>query len=211
MKKRSFPYIWVTWLAPLLSGDRSCEYAIWFKAHYQDYETTPREWNSAKWNEEHTALLTEMRDGFSSDAIVHLEDQNAFKLEGDTAIVAGKPDLINCHGPYADVWDAKTGKPKDSDITQIQIYLYALPRCRPIYRNAIIKGNLRYADGQIVGVPTESVDTAFIARFGQLVRRVAGSTEARAVPSVRECGFCDIAACPYRISNEENTGTTEDF
>ena len=38
---REFPYIWATWLPRLLVGDRSCEWAVWFKAHYQDFERQP--------------------------------------------------------------------------------------------------------------------------------------------------------------------------
>ena len=28
------PYLWVTWLPRLLSGESSCEWASWFKAHH---------------------------------------------------------------------------------------------------------------------------------------------------------------------------------
>ena len=34
---RDHPYIWATWLPRLLVGDNSCEWAIWFKAHYQKW------------------------------------------------------------------------------------------------------------------------------------------------------------------------------
>ena len=29
------PYIWVTWLPRLLSGEGSCEWAAWFKAQHE--------------------------------------------------------------------------------------------------------------------------------------------------------------------------------
>ena len=34
---RDFPYIWATWLPRLLTGENSCEWAVWFKAHHQDW------------------------------------------------------------------------------------------------------------------------------------------------------------------------------
>ena len=30
---RETPYIWATWLPRLLTGENSCEWAVWFKAH----------------------------------------------------------------------------------------------------------------------------------------------------------------------------------
>lgn len=35
---RNSPYVWVTWLTKILAGEQSCEWASWFKAHYQDFE-----------------------------------------------------------------------------------------------------------------------------------------------------------------------------
>ena len=29
------PYIWITWLTKLLTGEHSCEWASWFKAHHE--------------------------------------------------------------------------------------------------------------------------------------------------------------------------------
>ena len=34
-QRRDQPYIWTTWLPKLLTGENSCEWAIWFKANYQ--------------------------------------------------------------------------------------------------------------------------------------------------------------------------------
>ena len=31
---RETPYTWTSWLAKLLIAENSCEWAIWFKAHY---------------------------------------------------------------------------------------------------------------------------------------------------------------------------------
>ena len=62
------PYIWVTWLPKLLSGQTSCEWASWFKAqHYSDSWT--RMPDLTRWLTAHTALLNESRVTFSGEAI----------------------------------------------------------------------------------------------------------------------------------------------
>ena len=40
-QRREHPYIWATWLPRLLIGENSCEWAVWFKAHYQDWTRGP--------------------------------------------------------------------------------------------------------------------------------------------------------------------------
>ena len=35
-QRREHPYIWATWLPRFLTGENSCEWAVWFKANYQN-------------------------------------------------------------------------------------------------------------------------------------------------------------------------------
>ena len=60
-QRREHPYIWATWLPRLLTGENSCEWAVWFKAHYQDWARTPSEFNQAEWLLNHTALLNKRK------------------------------------------------------------------------------------------------------------------------------------------------------
>ena len=57
--QRDFPSIWATWLPKLLTGENSCEWAIWFKAHYRDWAEPPPDFNQAEWLMRHSALLNE--------------------------------------------------------------------------------------------------------------------------------------------------------
>ena len=62
-RRRSGPYIWVTWLSRLLVGDRSCEWSSWFKAHHRYYDRMPSDfdaftsifWRMARHGLEHLA------------------------------------------------------------------------------------------------------------------------------------------------------------
>ena len=60
-ERRDFPYIWATWLPKLLTGENSCEWAVWFKAHYQGWDRPPSDFNQSEWMVRHTALLNEQK------------------------------------------------------------------------------------------------------------------------------------------------------
>ena len=89
--QREFPYIWSTWLPRLLTDQRSCEWAIWFKARHQGWSRKPSDFNQADWLARHTALLNEHRDRWiQSGYEVRVENQNAFQLRGHSAILASE-------------------------------------------------------------------------------------------------------------------------
>ena len=141
------------------------------------------------------------------------ENQNAFRLRGKNATLAGKPDLIALKGSDAVIIDAKTGKPSPAHATQVMIYQYAVPKALPEYRGVECRGHVVYPDGQ-VGIPASAVDEKFTERLGGLIQRLGSETPARRVPSGSECRFCDITAedCPDRIDDEiREEGVTGDF
>ena len=108
---RAKPYIWATWLPRLLTGERSCEWAIWFKAHYQDWAKPPSDFNQAQWMLNHTALLNERRANWEVGGYtVEVEEQNSFQLRGKSATLAGRPDLVARRDDEAVIVDAKTGQ-----------------------------------------------------------------------------------------------------
>ena len=107
------PYIWVTWLPKLLSGLNSCEWASWFKAqHYSDsWARMPSDFDLSKWLTAHTALLNESRVTWERKGYSALtEGQNHFNLRGNSAVLAGKPDLVARKGDGVKIIDAKTGR-----------------------------------------------------------------------------------------------------
>src|SRR6266850_353660 len=95
MQARDFPYIYVTWLSGLLSGDKSCEWATWFQTHFQGFNKTVRDFNFARWNQDHTALLNRKREELEKAGhSVYVEGQNKFSLQGGVATLGGKADLV---------------------------------------------------------------------------------------------------------------------
>ena len=213
--QREHPYIWATWLPRLLTGENSCEWAIWFKAHYQDWTRQPSDFDQAQWLLDHTALVNErIRNWEVGSYEVDVERQNAFALQGRMATLAGRPDLIAHREDSVVIVDAKTGHDSPSHAVQVMIYLYAVPRAMQRYRETKLSGQVTYQD-HTVRVPAEAVDEKFIQNLGALIRRLSADEPARRVPSPQECRFCDITAedCPVRIdeASEPETGATADF
>ena len=212
---REHPYIWATWLPRLLTGENSCEWAVWFKAHYQDWTRTPSEFNQAEWMLNHTALLNKRKANWKHGGFdVNIEGQNSFELRGRSATLVGKHDLITQRDGQAVIVDVKTGQESASHIVQVMIYLYAIPKALERYRTLKLSGQATY-DDHTVRIPAEAVDDQFIQNLGALIRRLASKTPATRMPSTQECRFCDISAadCPERVDGdaEPREGTTSDF
>ena len=127
----SGPYIWVTWAAKLLTGENSCEWAAWFKAHHESWswEKVSSGFDQAGWMIKHTALVNQLRAEWEDKGYtLTAEGQNSFVLRGSAATLAGKPDLIAVRDKEAVIIDAKTGKPQPPHSAQVMIYQYAVPK-----------------------------------------------------------------------------------
>lgn len=219
-KRRNFPYSWVTWITKLITGDDICYWATWFKAHYTDFETVKRPFDSDKWKRKHTLHLGGLANRYRSDGFnVQLEDQNSMKLLGKTGIIAGKPDIIAVKPRIAIIDDAKTGKPRDSNKVQVMLYMMMLRYksandLKKIHPDLVpgmeIRGIISYPDAK----DSETIEMAYVDReFDRQVREVTdiifADTPPVQVPSRSECGFCSITSqnCPARISGNESVIT----
>ena len=214
-QRRERPYIWATWLPRLLSGENSCEWAVWFKANHQGWTRQPSDFDQAQWLLDHTALVNERIGNWEVGGYdVDVEGQNRFELRGRTATLAGKPDIISHRDDAAVIIDAKTGNDSPSHTVQVMIYLYAVPKALQRYSGTKLSGQVTYRD-HTVRIPAEAVDEKFIQNLGALIRRLSADEPARRVPSSQECRYCDITAadCPQRIdeASEPESGATADF
>ena len=215
VQRREHPYIWASWLPRLLTSENSCEWAIWFKAHHQDWTRTPSEFNQAEWMLNRTSLLNKQKTQWEARGQdVYVEGQNSFRLRGQSATLAGRPDLIVVRNHDALIIDIKADQKQRSRYVQIMIYIYALPRALPQYQHAKLSGEVIYPT-RTVRVPMGSLHTQFKKDLGVLIRRIAADEPAARVPSEHECRFCDItvADCPERMGedSEPEGKTTSDF
>ena len=200
-QRREHPYIWTTWLPRLLTGENSSEWAVWFKAHYQDWTRTPSEFNQAEWMLNHTALLNDQKSHWEARGDdVRVEAQNAFRLQGRTATLAGKPDIIVVRDDHALIIDVKAGREQPSHTVQMMIYMYALPRALPQYREAKLSGEVVYPT-RTVKVPRGGLGQGFIRRLVALIQRVAAPEPPPTTANASECQFYDLTHddCPDRV------------
>jgi hypothetical protein len=79
IKKEKADYIWITWLAKLLSGEDVCEWKYWFKTHF-NYEKLPSDKSLIIWQTKHSKMLSELkRKIIDSGRTPLVEDANSFK------------------------------------------------------------------------------------------------------------------------------------
>ena len=208
---RDKPYMSVTWIPKFLVGDQSCIWACWFKTHHQGYERVPSDFDSAKWNAEHTDLMNSLIEELEElGCELFIERQNSFKVKSARSgmIVSGKPDLIAVFPDGRTViYDAKTGHKSPAHVLQVQIYMYLLPRSDMARWNGKrFEGAVVYADAHQVDIPADSIDRAFVARLATFMQKMTSGMPPRRVPSRQECRWCDIgkADCPERVESEES-------
>ena len=116
---RDFPYIWATWLPRLLTGERSSEWAVWFKPHHQAWTREPSDFNQADCLARHTQLLNERRHQWiQSGYDIRLEPQNTFRLQEHSATLAVKPDLLVLQNDRILIVDVKTGQDNPDTATK---------------------------------------------------------------------------------------------
>lgn len=202
---KPFPSIWVTWLARLMADEVQCHWAIWFRTHYQ-YEKRTSNFDSAKWNANHQALLRNRAAELEAGGYrVYLEGENWFEITGKSfsVKVSGKPDIVAIAGQKGFVEDCKTGRKKNSDFYQVLIYLLLLPITHPGCRGLDLAGRLIYPT-EVMEIEGEQVNEEFKTQFREAIALLSNPTPARKVPSFQECRFCDVSVeyCLERLENK---------
>lgn len=205
--KRDGPaYIYTTWLAKLLGG-LQCQYSAWARAHFKHRKYEESAADLVKWNRDHTKLMQARQRELEAEGwTCYVEDANAFKLAGAAAVVAGKPDLVAVKGDQVLLVDGKTGRERESDIWQVLIYLWALPKARPDLAGKTIEGEVYYRSGAVTLTPAE-LDDECREQLIDLIKVIGGDEAPPKRPSRTECRMCTIGPqdCPERVGAEQTT------
>ena len=203
--RKGKPYIWTTWLAKLLGGQQ-CVWSAWFKAHYKYDKYEEQAADLVKWNKDHTRLMLARQRALEEDRwVVTVEDKNAFKLEGAAAIVAGKPDIVAVKRDLVLVVDGKTGRERESDIWQVLLYLFAVPKSRRDLP-ANLEGEVHYKNTDVALTPAE-LTPARMEAIVALIKTIGDPTPPVKAPSRDECKRCNIGSkdCPQRVGEARTT------
>ena len=188
-----------------MTDEIQCPWSVWFRTHYK-YDRLSRDFDSAKWNASHRALLDDRLSQLQAEAwAVSVEGENWFEIVGRhyAVKIAGKPDVLAIRDQQVWVEDCKTGRKKNSDLYQVLLYMLLLPLSHPQCRGLKLQGRLVYPDGAI-DISSEQVNEDFKSQFRGAIAILSSATPARKVPSFQECRFCDISRlyCPERMDSQ---------
>lgn len=206
-------YIWVTWLAKLLGGNE-CQWRVWFQGHFKYEKFEENALDLVKWNRDHNRLMARRQKELEKGGwTVLTEAQNAFKLEGASAIVAGKPDLVATKDGVTLVIDGKTGRHRDADIWQVLFYLFALPKARPDLDTTNLIGEVCYSRGEPVDLAYSDLDDQKLADIVSLIKVVSADEAPAKRPSREECQRCNIGPkdCPQRVMEHHGAIAVGEF
>ncbi len=205
-KKPGLPDFYATGLAKALVGDQPCLFEPWMKGHYT-FDKASRSSNLAQWKLDHTAQLHAEVERLKGDGWKTTVEKY-FRLTGQTAIIVGKPDVIaQAENKRPKIVDVKSGKPRDSDVAQVLIYMVVIPM---VWKapHMIFEGEVVYSGGGLthrVKIDAREAD-AMRARLFPLVRRLAVNEVAPdPAPGESNCRFCDVtkADCPTRFEQTD--------
>jgi CRISPR/Cas system-associated exonuclease Cas4 (RecB family) len=195
LKKRSSPYVWVTWLTAYLSGESQCKFALW---NLCNFRVPPNDEMLSDWLVQHQSLLSEVAHNLRSEGF-QVEEENANSLSLMTSVgitISGKPDIITSNGQGM-VVDVKTGKPRGKDRAQINLYQALIPAQKKHGITEVPWGRIVYGNGEVKLIPPSEVDDAFKNSVKGLIHMVAQPVVPDPQPSLSECHFCKCnKICP---------------
>jgi hypothetical protein len=202
----------VTWISKLLAGRATCEWAAWYKAHFDNYEKVFSSFDSASWTVRHTDLVRLTRNELEAAGYsVRLENQNKFSLLGSFAELNGKPDIIaERDGRYLIV-DCKAAKPHAAHVVQVMIYMWAIPFAQSRYKSVAFDGRVVYerlpgrTEDRFRQIYSPEIDDQFIYILKAALQRIGGEEPCLRLSSLAECRYCEISKsdCAERVEKEE--------
>jgi CRISPR/Cas system-associated exonuclease Cas4 (RecB family) len=200
--KRTKAYVWVTWITGLLAGTDKCQFRAWIKANHKvpkKVELPEDRERLGEYLKIHTQMVEDRVQKLKKEGmIVRVEDDNAFKLDGEKATLAGKQDIIALHPSEqsALVVDEKSGKEKECYVWQVVVYMFAMMLTG--YKGYRIRGEVEYRN-KTVPVPESSLSQANTDRIISVMNIMGQDIAPPTVPSAGECQYCDVLACPDRF------------
>jgi CRISPR/Cas system-associated exonuclease Cas4 (RecB family) len=197
---RKQPFIYVTWLKDFLIGDYLCKWSIWHRIFY-DYEKAPSDFDSVRYNMEHTAMRSEVMQRYSS-AGYEVIPELSVKVSGEIATLKGKIDLIALREDHPLIIEIKTGTPRPADKIQLLLYLWAIKRAYSRFRDIPFDGLLIYKSHEIE-ISALEIDESFIKNFQKFMKEILHGEPDRKYPNKNECRFCKIGDCDERLEKEE--------
>lgn len=197
------PYLWVTWLSGVLAGSQPCVWQSAFKANFKYDKIPDPTFDSAAWSANHAEAVRARAEELARDGWrCRLEDENAFRIDGRYATLAGKPDIMAYRAGQILVSDIKTGKKKDDHWWQVLVYLQAWPLWAPQECDGTVtlSGEVVYPD-VVIEISANELTASRSETTWSTIKQLASIQTLTPVPTERGCRYCDIPVteCPSRF------------
>ena len=209
--RSGLPTFWTTHLAKVLVGDQPCRLAPWLAGHLNLRKMERDSIQLAEWKKKHTAFLKATSDQMSADGWA-CSLERYFRVQGSTAVVSGKADLIIRKTDKRPVIiDVKTGYAKESDIVQVCIEMLLMPLAWGSPQ-MLFAGRVIYLEASPVEINPATAQTYREPLF-RLIKELATRVKPEAQPSESTCRFCDVSEddCPQRWKPADVPVTTTEF
>lgn len=211
------PYVWVTYITGLLSGEDHCHWAPWFKARHT-YDKVESDFDALEWRRKHTDLLNTRAQQLRADGWqVSVEGQNSMTIRGETATLGCKPDIVAIKPEERRILivDPKGGKRKDEHWYQVAIYMrWIRAHLGSAFETYSVEGEVFYSDGKPpVLIAWSDLTPPILKAIYNEIQAIGLHFEPDKTPSEQECLYCDIpkTECAVKAAERAAPVTTRDF
>lgn len=223
--KKGKPWVFVTWICGFLAGEDQCGWAPWVKSRFtfEKYIRPNDTFDKDRWTREHNEMVAEHAAELEAEGYtVYLEGQNEFAIEGKTATLSCKPDIVAVKRTESDeildplrgryvvlVVDCKTGRERRKDRWQVAIYQfgYTIHEHPGFPKGTPVHGQVRYRRRTSTNVPP--LDAASRQAVIDTLLKMGDPTPPKRMPSSAECAYCEIGECPDRVTAKPMSLTSE--
>lgn len=210
-ERKGLPSFWVTSIAKSLSGDQPCALSVWMGGHY-DLEKRVRDDQGtlARWKAEHSAQLESLVSELQR-ADWNVRKESYFRVKGHTAIIAGKADVVTQGKERRPkIWDVKSGRPRDSDVTQVLIEMVIIPMAWES-PSMLFDGCVVYPTHRVELKPAQAQELK--PRIFAKLKELATMPKPLPTPGRDACRFCDLSDedCAERFRVDAPDAETLEF
>ena len=206
-KHKTWPNTHIDDIARLLSDDSACPHRAWFGSRDgRPRRAVERGRSHAGGDGSHSPAVDETADRLEKRGDdVFPKFRNGFEATGSVSgtRIAGGPDIIarDADGNVT-VYVAGTGEPEEVDDVRVRLCMYLLARSNQgRWRGSRMDGCLLYGDGSERRIGADEIDDGFKGMVARVMRQIASDEPAPYLPSVLECGRCELTddECGERI------------
>lgn len=207
------PASWITWLSEPLAEAGSCLLPL----HQQSRFFVPKDDDAGAlgdWATRHAALVEEIANNLQNRGRTVEIEKPISVISRSGVTISGQMDVFSpeARPNRALVVDAKTGKQRAKNYSQVLAYMALLWASPEFSTEVPPDGGLVYGDGTKVNIPAAECDTNFKQRLAGLLEVVASDGPAPDPIPSSACRFCRMKAwCPAASTSRPKPPTIEEF